>query len=132
MKDRYGKKHNIFFFRSMKDFPRTFERTNSDTGVIWDIDLDYFTEGKVVADQRYTPALGVDAVQSLLSPANSWMQMILKELKAVTIALEPTYTGGLSISLDLYRYWESALFTAPVFDKKCRWRKGLVQPGTPR
>ncbi len=126
VKDRYGHEHSIFYFRSMNDFTRKFEETHSGTGIIWDVDLDFFTKGRRVSDQRYTPPLRGDEIQAMLSPENPWMPLILRELKAVTIALEPTYTGGLSVSLDLYRHWESALFAAPLFNKKCRWRKGLV------
>jgi hypothetical protein len=125
-RDRFGHEHNLFYFRSLKDFPRTFEKTNSRTGVIWDIDLDYFTQGKSVSDQCYTPTLSGEEVKAMLSPDKPWMPLLLSDVKAITIALEPQYTGGLSVSLDLYRHWESALFSAPLFGKKCHWRKGLL------
>lgn len=126
-RDRFGHEHHVFFFRSLKDFPKTFEETNSGTGVIWDVDLDFFTKGKSVPDQPYTPPLSGDEVQAMLSPDTPWIPLILRDLKAITIALEPTYTGGLSVSLELYRHWESALFAAPLFNKNCRWRKGLIK-----
>ena len=66
-------------------------------------------------------------IQALLLAKNPWMPLILRDLKAITIALEPKYTGGLSVSLELYRHWESALFAVPLFNEKCRWRKGLVK-----
>ncbi len=124
--DRFGNEHQVFYFRSLKDFPATFERTNSRTGVIWDIDLDYFTRGRSVPDQCYTPALSGDTITAMLQSDRPWLPLILRDLKAVTIALEPKYTGGLSVSLELYRTWESALFSAPLFSSKCRWRKGVV------
>jgi hypothetical protein len=124
--DRYGHEHHIFYFRSLKDFPETFRKTNSGTGVIWDVDLDYFTQGRSVPDQGYTPILSGEKVTATLSANNPWMPLILRDLKAITIALEPEYTGGLSHSLELYGHWESALFSAPLFSKKCRWRKGMI------
>ena len=45
------------------------------------------------------------------------MQTILGDLKAITIALGPTYAGGLDKSLDIYRQWENALFGAPAPDR---------------
>ena len=63
----------------------------------------------------------------MLSPSSTWMPLILRDLKAITIALEPKYTGGLSHSLKLYQYWESALFSASVFSKKCRWRREFFE-----
>lgn len=124
--DRFGREHSIFYFRSHGDFAKTFEKTNSGTGVIWDIDLDYFTKSKSLRDVCYASPVEAEEIQEMLEPSNPWMPLILEDLKAVTIALEPKYTGGLSVSLELYRHWESALFTAPLFSKKCRWKKGLV------
>ncbi|MEN6458205.1 MAG: hypothetical protein ABFC63_04690 [Thermoguttaceae bacterium] len=127
LKDRYGHEHQIFYFRSLKHFPKTFERTHTGAGVIWDIDLDFFTNGRKVSGQSYTAALSATKIEAMLSPNTSWMPLILRNLKAITIALEPDFTGGLSVSLELYRHWESALFAKPLFSKKCRWRKGVLK-----
>ena len=120
--DRFGRSHQIHYFRSMENFPKTFERTNSETGVIWDIDLDYFTQGRSVPDRPFTRALSGDDVKAMLSADVPWMQLILRDLKAITVALEPTYTGGLASSLNRYSHWESALFTAPISHERCKWR----------
>lgn len=125
LKDRYGKPHHVFYFQSPDELPDTFYETNSQSGVVWDIDLDYFTETEPVPDQRYTPVLSKRAINSVISPRREWMQIILGNLKAITIALEPTYTGGLDKSLDIYRQWESVLFAAPLFSNECCWREGL-------
>ena len=93
--------------------------------MIWDLDLDYLTEEEEVPDQQYTPMLSKRAITSLLSPRKEWMQIILCDLKAITIALEPEYTGGLSCSLELYRQWENIFFTAPLFSKDCDWKDNL-------
>jgi hypothetical protein len=127
IRDRYGREHDLHFFRTLKDFATNFERTRSNTGVIWDVDLDYFTKGRGPSEQSYKPALSGEEVTSMLSPTTPWMPLILRDLKGLTIAIEPEFTGGLSRSLELYRYWESALFSAPLFSKKCRWRKGLLK-----
>ena len=124
-KDRYGKDHHVYYFRSAKDLPNTFYETNSGSGVIWDIDLDFFTEEKSVPDQSYTARLSNRQIKALLSPRKEWMQIILGDLKAITIALEPKYTGGLSHSLEIYRQWESVFFDAPLFDKNCCWKENL-------
>jgi len=122
MVDRYGKPHNIVYCRSLERLVDSFRETYAGTGVIWDIDLDFFTRGRRVPDQRYTPPLNEQEIMSLLSADKEWMPMILGDLKAITIALEPEYTGGLSRSLDLYRAWERAMFRSPLFSKNCRWR----------
>jgi hypothetical protein len=125
--DRYGKEHRVHYFRSLGDFSRTFENTRLGTGVIWDVDLDYFTKSGKVSNKRYTSLLSPENIQSLLSPDTPWLSLILQHLECITIALEPEYTGGLSLSLELYRHWESALFTTSLFGRTCRWRKEHVQ-----
>lgn len=94
-------------------------------GVIWDIDLDYFTQEEEVPDQQYTPMLGNRAIRSLLSPRKEWMRIILNDPKAITVAMEPEYTGGLSCSLELYRQWENIFFVDPLFSNECDWRDDL-------
>ncbi len=124
-KDRYGKPHHIFYMRSPRQLPNVFFDTNSKSGVIWDIDLDFFTESKPVDDQKYTPVLSKRAIKSLLSPRSEWMQLILGNLKGITVALEPEYTGGLSQSLEIFRQWEAAFFESPLFSNECRWKADL-------
>ncbi len=124
-KDRYGNPHDIYYFRSPEELPDTYYETNSQTGVIWDIDLDYLTEEEPVPDQQYTPMLSRQSIEAILSPKKEWMRIILDDLMAITVALEPTYTGGLSRSLELYRLWENVLFDAPLFSKECCWKDNL-------
>jgi len=121
--DRYGKEHRLYFFRSHYDFAKTFERTRGNAGVIWDVDLDYFVKR---ANTSPVP-LAAQEIAAALSPATAWMPLILRDLKAVTVALEPTYTGGLSRSLELFKQWQSALFCTPLFSKSCRWRKNVTR-----
>jgi hypothetical protein len=125
--DRYAKPHRIIYVRSLDHLPDVFNETNSGSGVVWDIDLDYFTQAKPVPDQAYTPPVPRRKIMSLLSGRKEWMQIILGDLKGITIALEPTYTGGLSRSLELYHVWEHALFCAPLFSKKCRWKDSVCR-----
>jgi len=127
IKDRYGREHNIQYFRSAKNLAESFKRTNSQTGIIWDVDLDFFTEEEEVPDQCYTPPVSKKTICSLLNPNKLWMQQILADLKAITIAIEPNYTGGLVQSLELFKTWEEALFMNSVFSKECCWRDDLLR-----
>lgn len=122
VKDRYGKDHHVFFFPTPKKMVKTFHETHSHSGVIWDLDLDYLTEAEEVPDQWNTPLLSNRAIKAVLSPKSEWMQVILSDLRAITIALEPEYTGGLAQSLHLFRQWERSFFEASVFDKHCPWK----------
>jgi hypothetical protein len=125
--DRYNNKHEVRYFRSAKKLAHAFDRTNSQSGVIWDVDMDFFTEEEEVDDQPYTPLMSKRSIRGLLSPKHHWMQQILRNVEAITIALEPIYTGGMSRSLEIYRTWESVLFESPVFDERCQWRDDLFR-----
>ena len=127
MTDRYGNNHRIYYASSLEDLAEVFEETNSSSGVVWDVDLDYFTDAEKVDDQCYTPMLNTRQIRSILSPRRKWMQQILRDLHGVTIALEPDYTGGLSRSLELFQRWESSLFESPLFSKECCWKPNLLQ-----
>jgi len=120
--DRYDQEHRITYLRTPGDLVEYRDGTNGGNGIIWDIDLDYFTEAKEVPDQRYTPVLSDEAIAGLLDPEQAWVREVLADLRGVTIALEPEYTGGMSRSLHLLEEWEKALLTAPLFDKQCAWR----------
>ncbi len=120
--DRYGRPRQIRYFRSPEEMAEVFEKTNSNSGVIWDVDMDYFTSEERVDDQPYKPMVAKRTIKAMLSPKKAWMPLILRDLKAVTIALEPKYTGGLTRSLEIYRTWESALLENPVWDKDCQWK----------
>ncbi len=123
--DRNGKIHNVKYFRSPMSAINKWKRGRENNGIIWDIDLDYFTQKKEVADQRYTPMLSDKAIAKELDIGNEWVRIVLSNLRGITIALEPKYTGGLSNSLHLFEQWERAFFEAPLWDKNCRWKINL-------
>jgi hypothetical protein len=49
--DRYGNNHEVFYFRSHESFAKTFAETNSGSGVVWDVDMDFFISGRSIPDQ---------------------------------------------------------------------------------
>lgn len=125
--DRYGNPHEVFYFRDHESFAEVFAETSTGGGVIWDVDMDYFTSGRGIPDQKYTKPLANEEIIDMLDGRHTWMRQILGDLQAITIAIEPEYTGGLSVSNRLFDCWESALFARPIFSKKCKWRKGLFK-----
>jgi hypothetical protein len=122
VKDRYGKQHNIRFCKRPEQFLEARRKHGEPRGLIWDIDLDFFTQAKIVPDQRYTPPLSDKAIARLLDPRQEWVREVLWNLEGITIALEPTYTGGLSTSLRLFQQWERVFFSKPIFDRHCSWK----------
>lgn len=120
--DRYGREHAVFYFAKPDEFVECWNETSSDEGLIWDLDLDYFTDAEEVPDQRYTPMLSDEDIAELLDPEQDWVQAVLANLRGITVALEPKYTGGLSRSCHLFKQWEKAFFQIPLFDKRAAWK----------
>jgi len=114
--DRFGRSHSITYLQSPDEFVDLWLGREQGDGLLWDIDLDYFTEADKVPDQRYTPLHSDTAIARALDPSQEWLQEVLANLRGITIALEPKYTGGLSNSLQLFQRWEAALFKVPLFD----------------
>jgi hypothetical protein len=125
--DRYGKPHEVYYFRHPRYFPDVYYRTRTTNGVIWDVDLDYFTRTKVVPDRMYAPPVPDREIAKLLAPRSEWMRLILRELHAITIALEPRYTGGLGQTFKFFDKWERSLFVRSIFSDACRWKTSYVQ-----
>lgn len=123
--DRHGREHSVTYVRSPAAFVKSWRQSEQGDGLLWDIDLDYFTESKAVADQQYSPLLPDKTIAKAMDISQEWVQEVLANLRGFTIALEPEYTGGLSNSLHLFRQWEKALFDVPLFDKHCAWKAVL-------
>jgi hypothetical protein len=124
VKDRYGREHRVRCFHKpslLVDARK--RRGHSDRPLIWDIDLDYF----IKANRWWSPPLSDEAIVELLNPAQEWVRHILSNLDAVTIALEPEYTGGLGASLHLLRQWEKVFLSDPLFSKDADWRPNLLR-----
>lgn len=119
--DRFGQEHKIVYLKSAAEFTERRTADVANRGLIWDIDLDYFTQAEGVPDQQYSPMLLDEVISEELAASNQWLQEVLVDLRGITIAIEPRYTGGLSRSLHLFEQWEKALFTLPLFDMACRW-----------
>jgi hypothetical protein len=63
----------------------------------------------------------------MLDAGHPWMQQKFRDLQAITIAIEPEFTWGLSVANRRFECWESALFAKPIFSKSSAWRKGLIK-----
>lgn len=119
--NRYGQKRNIFYFRSLREMAKCFWDTSSGTGVIWDVDLDFFITEEGGGRDGF-PTVAKRSIRSMLSHSKPWMQSIMHDLRGITIALEPEFTGGLSRTLELYKTFESSLFTDSIFEQDFKWR----------
>jgi len=123
--DRFGNEHRVFYCRTPRAMIEPFQNTYTGSGVIWDLDLDYLTRWQESKDRWFAPLISNRQIRAALAPKSEWMQMILPELRAITIALEPEYTGGIAKSMHLFKQWERNFFKASVFDDECPWRDDL-------
>ena len=98
-----------------------------DNGILWDIDLDFLTRRGKVRGHKYTPLLSDHEIAQLFNPRQEWLREVFRNLRGISIALEPKYTGGLTRSLHLFQQWEKAFFRKPLFDKECSWRAEAEQ-----
>lgn len=121
--DRYGNKHLYRYFMDLESFAAEYEAAQGSQGVYWDVDLDFFTHTDGNPDLRYNQTLSKQAIKTQVNMSRLWMQQILCDLKGMTIALEPNYTGGLTKSLELYKIFESSLFESPLFSESCSWKR---------
>ena len=121
--DRYGREHCVYYLRRPAAFPAIWERRTQGNGLLWDIDMDYFTRSKPIPDQPYTLMLSDADIAKELGASQEWLHRVLENLRGITIALEPKYTGGLTKSLHLFRQWEKACFAVPLFEEDCTWKR---------
>lgn len=122
--DRFGRLHEIHFIPSLRRLASVFDKTNTGTGVFWDIDLDFFVYLNN-SDLSKSRPFENRKIRELLNPRRSWMKPVLHDLKGITLALEPRYTGGLTQSLRIFSQWERTLFDGSVFNQRCRWKKAV-------
>lgn len=120
--DMYGNIHIIKKFKTTQDAYTYLQGTNY-SDVYFDIDLDYFTiENCSTNSNQETTFVSLDDIEKTVSPDSDFMYWIFQHIKGFTIALEPTFVGGLEKSIDLYNIIEKELFTGSIFRNKTKWK----------
>ena len=109
-KDIEDKEHKIFVF---DDYQKLLDKLNKveSNNYFLDIDLDYFviTEGNYGSHEGWKLA-DDKIIEDSISKENGIIGNISEKLDAITIALEPDYTGGLKNSFNVFSTIENTLF----------------------
>jgi hypothetical protein len=115
--DVNGDEHAIFEFREYDRFEE-FLLKREEQNIFFDIDLDYFIHGKGSSSysenfSRYSD----DEIKQIIHPKNPVFRHILPYIDGITIALEPSYCGGISNSCKIMDVIHSQLF-----DERNNWK----------
>lgn len=117
--DMNGKKHAIYEFEDYDRFGQ-FLLDRDDRHIFLDIDLDYFIHGKGTRDgyhsddfRRYSD----EEIAGVIDRNNRVFQHILPKIDGLTIALEPSFCGGISNSCAIMEVVNNQLF-----DEENSWR----------
>lgn len=121
-KDMYGNTHTIRKFKTTQ-YACSYLKESNYSEIYFDIDLDYFTvENCSTNSNQETTFVSLDDIEKIVSPDSDFMYWVFQHIKGFTIALEPTFTGGLEKSIELYNIIEKELFTGSIFRNKTKWK----------
>lgn len=116
-KDLEKNDHNIFVF---DDYQKLLEKLSESKSnhYFLDVDLDYFisVEGDYGSPENWE-LVDDEIIRNCISKENGIIGNISDKLDAITIALEPDYTGGLKNSFSIFLTIENTLF-----DESGKWK----------
>jgi hypothetical protein len=110
--DMHGNSHTIYEFKAYSQFEE-FLVDRNDNELFFDIDLDYFIHGKG-SDQysddfhRYAD----EEIKRIMNVEKPAFRYLLPKIEGVTVALEPSYCGGIANSCHIMKVVQNQLFTS--------------------
>jgi hypothetical protein len=117
--DKTGSKHSIYEFEDYDRF-EDFLLKRDDQNIFFDIDLDYFIHGKSSPagyhSENFRP-YSDEEIKRVINYKNPGFQHILPKIDGLTMALEPSYCGGISNSCKILQ-----IVNDQLFDEKNNWR----------
>lgn len=120
--DAEGRKHKIRCYDSVEQLTKVVSGLEYGS-VIFDVDLDYFTESPdACGGGDQLQLVGNDEILACLDPKNSFMSWILPRMTGMTIATEPEFCGGLVNSNHLSNLVCGTLFDPPLLSHRAGWR----------
>lgn len=110
-KDYLGNAHNVFLMNGLNSLLHKLNSSNSEH-IYFDIDLDYFVkkEGNFLISEPYILYDESEIIQ-LINPRSELMQWVLPKMNGFTIAMEPSFCGGMRNSAWLLQIIDEQLFT---------------------
>lgn len=115
--DMNDKEHTIFEFREYDQFEK-FLLQRDDQNIFFDIDLDYFIHGKGSSTYSENFSRYSDKeIEHIINPESKAFKHILPNIDGMTVALEPSYCGGIFNSCKIMETVHSQLF-----DEENNWK----------
>nr|DAZ61847.1 MAG TPA: UPF0489 domain protein [Caudoviricetes sp.] len=122
IKDMFNNKHVIKKFHTTQEAYDYLSDTDVQS-VYFDIDLDYFTiTNPSVTGWDKPTFIKESAIKSIMDPTSDFMHWAFQRIKGFTIALEPSFVGGLTKAMRLFGVVERTLFTGSIQQKDTTWR----------
>ena len=121
--DKFGNQHMVHYYYSTEDFLNAHEQ-DEDYPLIFDLDLDYFTEQKDRNNPTYRDITLVSnqEIHNIMNNSSRFMHWLFRRMCGMTIALEPKYCGGIHNCLQILNTVSSCLFDPPLLQPECRWK----------
>ncbi|ADG66912.1 hypothetical protein Plim_1075 [Planctopirus limnophila DSM 3776] len=133
MTDQYGNQHEIHYVRTVRDLLKHLKKAES-RPTYFDLDVDYFFRegrGKVRGAEVM---IAEEEIRSLLDLDGDFMAHLgARPMRGMTIALEPTYCGGLIGCFKALSVICETLFEGSLLGDKVDWkdpRKSHKKPKT--
>lgn len=122
IKDLFNNEHVIKKFHTTQE-AYDYLSTTDVQSVYFDIDLDYFTiTNPSVTGWDKPTFIKESAIKNIMDPTSDFMHWTFQRIKGFTIALEPTFVGGLTKAMRLFGVVERTLFTGSIQQKDTTWR----------
>ncbi|MFC1613923.1 hypothetical protein ACFL5K_01350 [Gemmatimonadota bacterium] len=124
--DRNNHPHAIKYYQDTEQLLRNIPPEGP---IFFDIDLDYFAlvnpdAGSVKGSERLRSD---EEIASILSINGELIGSLLDRIVGLTIALEPSYCGGLVNSLHVLDILNRELFDGTLCTHSCKWRNRNIQ-----
>jgi hypothetical protein len=122
MTDQFGNEHETHYFRKVGDLIKRLDESPRPT--YFDLDVDYFfkeSRDKIHGAEVMVPE---DEIRSLLDLESGLpAHLMSRPLRGVTIALEPTYCGGVNGCFRAMSVICETLFEGSLLGDKVNWRR---------
>lgn len=121
--DKFGNRHMVHYYYSTEDFLNAHEQ-DADYPLIFDLDLDYFTEQKDDDAPNFQELnlVSNQEIHNFMNNDSRFMQWLFRRMNGMTIALEPKYCGGIHNCLQILNIVSSCLFNPPLLQAECGWK----------
>ena len=121
--DKFGNQHTVHYYYTTDEFLDNHERDKFHP-LIFDLDLDYFTEYNQEdhPDPQGHNLVSNEEIGNFFKNDSRFMQWLLAHMCGMTIALEPKYCGGMHNCLRILDVVSSCLFDPPLLHANSGWK----------